>query len=146
MTPRWLRPTAFERRGLSLVFETLVPSGQSEQFPRGAGDFPLDRFLDDLADHAPARVLLGLRACLWLVILCPPFVLRRLSTFFGLAAAERIALMLRLKESPIYLVREIPLLFKTMACLAVCGLAEVQAPLGIEPRDESPPSWLEEAS
>lgn len=125
------------------MFDALVPSGATPLFPLGARDFPLDRFLDDLADHAPARVMFGLRACLWFLIVCPPFVLGRLASLYGLSSAERLALLTRLKASNVYLVREIPLLFKTMASLAVCGLAQVQEPLGIEPRDATPPDWLE---
>jgi hypothetical protein len=37
--------------------------------------------------------------------------------------------------------REMPLLFKMIGCLGYCGSPEVQAQIGIEPRDEKPAEW-----
>jgi hypothetical protein len=122
----------FERRWLGSILEDLVP---------GAARIPISRFVDDLLAHAPREFLLGLRLCTWLLMLCPAFVLGRLASYRGLAAEERLRVHARLRESRFYLLRELPLLFKMVGCLAYCGLPEVQAQLGISPRDPEPPEW-----
>jgi hypothetical protein len=137
----WWRLTNRERRWLLVVLEAAIPSGVDPRIPIGAADVPLGRFVDDLLDAAPLKFVFGLRACLWLVLLAPPFALRRWATFLGLAPAERYALFDRLRESPLYVVREAPVVFKTVGCLGYCGLPHVQRRLGISPTDASPPPW-----
>ncbi len=127
-----LRLWSFERRWLARVIEDLVTEARGPL---------LRRYLDDLLHHAPLEFVLGLRLCLWLLLLSPPFVLGRFATYFGLRQHERLRLHARLRESPRYVVREIPLLFKMVGCLGHCGLPDVQARLGIEPRDLEPPGW-----
>src|SRR5687768_16010564 len=78
-----LRLYNFERRWLLAVVSTILPAGASDHLPWGAADAPLGRFLDDLLDSAPLKFVAGVRACVWLIVLCPPFVLRRFTTFFG---------------------------------------------------------------
>jgi len=134
-------PAGYERRCLLAIFETVLPSGAAERMPFGAADVPMGRFLEDFFRHAPAQVRFGLRACTWLVALSAPFVLGRFRTFLGLAPGERLELLARFGRSSSYLVREVPLLFKTVACLAYCGLPDVQSRLGISPVDATPPSW-----
>lgn len=110
----------------------------------GARDVPLDRFVEDLARYAPRRVVWGLRATLWILVFCPPFVIGRFRTFVGLDADERHAVLEALRASDVYLVREIPLFFKMLGCLGFCGLPEVQSALGAPPRDETLPAWAED--
>ena len=136
-----VRFTSFERRWLRLIFETVIPSGSSEVLPEGAADVPMEGFIDDLLQHAPFQFSAGLRACVWLLMFSPPFVLKRPRTFVGLSASERMSLLERLRDNDTYLLRELPLLFKTVGCLGFCGLPRVQARLGIYPRDEQAPSW-----
>jgi len=135
----------FERRWLLEVIESLMPSDTGSRSSIAASEVPLGRFLDDLLESAPEKFVMGLRACLWIVVLCPPFVLRRLTTFFGLSPRERVMLMYRLRESNAYVVRELPTLLKTVGCLGLCGLPEVQRRLGIAPTDETPPEWARAA-
>jgi hypothetical protein len=134
--------TRFERRWLLLVFDAVVPSGVDERMPLGIRDVPIERFIEDLFQHAPRHFCLGMRACLWLVMFAPPFVLGRARTMRGLNREERLLLLERLAQSPRYLVREVPLLFKTIACLGFCGLPDVQSRLGIFPVDVAPPEWM----
>lgn len=79
--------------------------------------------------------------CLWLVVLCPLFVLGVPRTFVSLDAEAKLAVLEKLRHSNIYLVREIPLLFKMIGCLGLCGLPAVHERLGLEPRDTEPPAW-----
>jgi len=131
----------FERRWLVVVFETVLPAGADGRLPVRISDVPMDRFVDDLIRQAPAHFVLGLKACLWVVMLAPPFVLGRFRTFLGLEPSERLSLLERLGRSRTYVIREMPLLFKTIACLGFCGLPEVQSSIGIHPTDTTPPAW-----
>jgi hypothetical protein len=133
--------SSFEKRWLLVIFETVVPSGADERFPVGTRDAPMDRFVDDLVANAPLHFCLGLRACIWILTLSPIFVLGRLETFASLGMPERLALLRRFSASPNYVLREMPLLFKTIACLGFCGLPDVQSRLGIHPVDATPPEW-----
>lgn len=134
-----------ERRWLLMVFDAIVPKGEGDGILLGARDVPMGRFLDDLFRSAPAHFCLGLKACIWFVTFAPVFVIGKFRTFGGLAAADRLRLLEKLGESDVYVVREMPLLFKTVACLAFCGLPEVQTRVGIAPVDPSPPAWARRA-
>ena len=136
-----LRLLNFERRWLFAVVATILPGGSSNRLPWGADDVPLGRFLDDLLDSAPLKFVAGVRACIWMLLLCPPLVLGRLTTFFGLNTSERLKLLERLKSNRVYVVREMPLMFKMVACLGYCGLPTVQKRIGIHPTDTTPPEW-----
>ena len=136
-----LRLFRFERRWLARVFETVLPSGADPTMPLGARDVPMGRFVDDLLANVPPLTVLGLRAALWMVMLAPLPVLGRFRSFIGLAAADRMALLDRLRRSNRYVVRESVILFKIVACLGFCGLAPVQRRLGIHPTDSTPPPW-----
>src|SRR5690606_9983814 len=107
-------------------------------------DLPLDRFLVDLGQRAPARVLLGLRLVLWLVWLGPWPVIGRPRTFGGLTEAQRLEVLERLARSRFYVLREAPILLKTVACLGYCGHPDVHAAIGIRSRDATPPAWAVE--
>ena len=126
-----MRLFAFERRWLARVLEDVVP---------GASEVPLERYLDDLTRHAPLEFVLGLRASLWIVVLCPLFVIGRFRSYFGLAHDERLELLERLGKSNVYLLRELPTLFRMVGCLGYCGLPDVQRRFGIE-TDAEPPAW-----
>jgi hypothetical protein len=136
-----LRLLNFERRWLLAIIATILPTGVGERLPWGAADAPLGSFLDDLLDSAPLKFVAGVRACVWLVVLCPPLLLGRMKTFFGLDAEDQLLVLERLKQSPIYVVREMPLMFKMIVCLGFCGLPHVQQKLGIHPTDTTPPEW-----
>jgi len=136
-----LRLLGFERRWLVRVFEHLLPSGADARLVLGAADVPMERFVDDLLSHASLEFIVGLRFCLWMLMLAPVVVLFLPRTFLGLPPDERSAVLERLRTSDRYLVREAPLLLKTLACLAYGGLPEVQRALDIAPVDAVPPSW-----
>lgn len=131
----------FERRWLLLVFDTVAPSGADPRMSRGARDVPMDRFLRDLFNRAPFQFCIGLRLCLWVTLFSPLVLIGRLSTFVGLSTEDRVRVLAAMGRSPRYLVREMPLLFKTVACLGLCGLPDVQRAVGITVVDATPPDW-----
>ncbi|MCC6213847.1 MAG: hypothetical protein IT376_03195 [Polyangiaceae bacterium] len=139
----WWLPFEFERRWLVELLAVVVPSGADPRARFGAADVPARAFVDDLLVSAPLEFVLGLRGCVWVLMLCPVFCGARFTTFLGLTPAERLRVLSALRESPSYVVRELPLLLKMVACLAVCGLPEVQGSLDLEPRDATLPEWAQ---
>jgi hypothetical protein len=137
---------AFERRWLALVFATILPASDDARFPEGADELGAARYIDSLLRTAPSDFCIGLRVFTWLLMFMPPFVLGRLCTFAMLAATERTELLERLTQSNTYLIRELPMLFKTAACLGLCGLPHVQRRIGIHPVDATPPDWARDAT
>jgi hypothetical protein len=138
-----LRMLRFERRWLVRVFEVLLPGGADPRIPVGAADVPMGRFVDDLLAASSLEFVAGLRICLWMLMLAPLVVLRRLRTFLGVGPSEQAIVLERLRSSDVYLFREVPMLLKTIACLGFCGLPEVQGAIGLFPIDRTPPSWAQ---
>lgn len=137
---------AFERRALLVIFDAILPPGAHPKLPHGARDIPIHRFFDDAERDAPFDFMLGLRASLWVIWLCPLFAIGRFRTFGGLSQGERLRVLRWLQARPLYFLREMPSIAKTVACLAYCGLPQVQKAIGIERVDKSPPSWARGAS
>ena len=135
---------SLERRWFAVVFDTILPDGVVPGLP-GASRVPLDRFLADFGSVAPARMLWGVRAALWFVVwLAPLLVLGRFRSFLGLGAEDRLRLLHELKKSDRYLVRELPVLLKSIACLGYCGHPAVLRGIGVAPTDT--PEWAREAA
>jgi hypothetical protein len=132
---------SFERRWLLAVLAAILPAGAHPRLSLGARDLPLGRFVDDLLLRAPLLAVIGLRASLWVVTLAP-LARGRLRLFPALAPDEQIALLDALSRSPVHLLREVPVLLKTLACLGYCGMPEVQRQVGITPVAAAPPPWV----
>ena len=139
-----MRLFPFERRWFAIVFETILPAGASDKVPLGARDVPLLRFVDDLFASAPFRMLAGFRVALWVVFLAPLWLLGRPRLFGALSPGDRIDLLHRLRRNRVYMIRELPTLLKTVACLGYCGLPSVQAAIGYDRIDPTPPAWARE--
>lgn len=133
---------AFEKRWLLSLFAGLIPSGVNSTLPEGADQMPMHGMLDDLIAHAPLKFLLGLRAATWVLTWMAPFTIGRFASFSKLSPLEQMKSLEKLQASPVYVLRELPLLLKTIGCLGYCGLPQVKARLAIEPRDSSPPEWV----
>jgi hypothetical protein len=62
-----------------------------------------------------------LRFSLWLTWLAPPLVMRRFRTFGGLDPAAREAVLEKLLDSPIYVVRATATFLKLASCMLLMG-------------------------
>ncbi|MBX3129560.1 MAG: hypothetical protein KF718_22770 [Polyangiaceae bacterium] len=138
---RQLLFTRGERRRVITLCSATLPAGAWVERPERV----LGAFLQDLIATAPLSTLLGVKVFGWLLWLCPLVVLGRPRSFGGLAASERQLLLDALAAHRIYVVREMPLLFKALASFALLGLPESQARFGVEPRDITAPAWLDAA-
>jgi hypothetical protein len=123
----------FEHRWLMSLLEVIVPSGTNDRLPLGARDVPVEQFLDDAYTATPLDFKLGFRVCLWVVMFSPLFLLRRFKLAAGLTREERLALLERFAASDIYLVREMPVMFKVVLGFAYCRVPAVQRALGVKP-------------
>ncbi|RME56996.1 MAG: hypothetical protein D6795_00265 [Deltaproteobacteria bacterium] len=133
---------SFERRWLLGIFETILPGETNDRLEIGARDLPMAAFLDDFLAHAPWRMRAGLRVALWVVQFSPLFLLGRLSPFTRLSLEEGERCLTRLGENRSYLLRELPLLLKMVACMGFCGHPEVQRRIGIPLSEgEEAPAW-----
>lgn len=132
--------TPFERRWLVTIFDAIYPGGATPALPVGAGDVGLERFVDDLFVHTPFQPALGIRLATWVVLLCPLFVIGRPATFVGLSREDRERVLIRLSESSLWFIRELPALLKMVGALGYCALPAVQRQVGI-PLLAADPSW-----
>lgn len=140
-----MKLTRFERRWLLEMFDAILPSRSHATLTLGAADFPMDRFLDDAEAEAPFEYLLGLRVALWVVMLSPVILFYRARPWTWLPREERIEALRRLLHHPVYVLRELPAILKTVACLGYCGVPAVQAQIGFDRVDATDPAWLRRA-
>lgn len=133
--------TRTEQRWFVAMVEAILPSSASKAMPFGARDVPLGAFLHDFLRHAPFKIVLGLRATLLLIWIAPVFMAGVRRTFMGLDAPGREAAILRMRKSDTYVIRELPVLLKTIGCMAVLGVPGAQRALGLAAVDTTPPDW-----
>lgn len=135
----------FERRWLARILVTILPSGPDAELP-GLEGVPVEAFLDRVTSRAPAETVGALRAAAWLVTWAPLLWRLRMRPFARLGRDDREALLESMAGSRIYLLRQVPEMLKTLACLAWAGLPEVQRALGMPAPDPDPPAWRAEAA
>jgi hypothetical protein len=104
----------------------------------GAGLRPLPGEVDYLSTYqrmhrrSSALAAFGLRAALWMVSLAPLWFLGRLATFSRLAVRERGELLSRLLRHNSFAVRELTLLLKLTAAMALFASSSVRARSGYD--------------
>jgi hypothetical protein len=141
-----VRVTRLENALTVALFDGVFPSGGDPRLPRGAAELQVGRFVDDLYRRGPQPTVLGIRLVFLLLgLFAPLLMLGRFRTVLGLSPEQRATLLERMHHSRFFLVRELPLLVKTMGALGYCALPEVQRGVGI-PHDGTPPSWAQERS
>jgi hypothetical protein len=131
---------AFERRWVLAILSSFAPegSGAPGRLAPEPGEVDYYAAFHALFTEGAPLAGLGLRLGLWLVSLSPLFVLRRLSTFAGLALEERVALLDRLLESNFFPLRESTFLLKTAASLALLKPESVRARTHFDGNVDSP--------
>lgn len=104
-----MKYSAFEARLFATATAALVDEPVDEAH--------VTRFLAELSVRAPWSVAWGLRALLWVVWLTPLLLAARLQTFLGAAPQVRVVVWQRALDHRAYLVRQLALVVKAMACL-----------------------------
>lgn len=121
--------TAPERRLRDALLAAMIPGDPASGLPPLAA-IDLTSFWADLDRAAPTLLRLGLRASVWALAILPVVILRAPRTFEALAAREQQRFLKLAAASRFYLVRQIVLTLKTIACLAYMRDPKVRAIVG----------------
>ncbi len=136
-----MRMSGLERRWLLGIFEAIVPGPGHGGLAVGGGDVGVARFVDDLEARAPLEPRIGLRLAVWLVTLGPIFWRFRLRTFGRLERADQVAFLDAMAAHPVYVLREIPVLLKTLLCMGLFALPAAQRAMGVPASADDTPGW-----
>lgn len=123
--------TAFERRWTAAVLEAFAPPGGPGLAPRpGEVDY-VATFATLMRRTRPAAAW-GLRLAIWLAALAPFWLRGRLHTVTGLTHEARARLLDELLRHRSFPVRELTLLLKVSAAMALLGTPSVRARSGYD--------------
>lgn len=123
--------TPFERRWAQALLEAFAPPGGPGLAPReGEVDY-LGTFAT-LARRARPHAAWGLRIAVWLAALAPMWLWGRLRTVSGLSRGARARLLEELLAHRSFPVRELTLLLKLSASMALLGTSSVRARSGYD--------------
>ena len=109
---------AFERTWAVSVLEGFAPSGGPGLSPE-ADEVDYLGALQKMMRASTGRAAFGLRVAVWIVALAPMWMLGKVGTIRSLAPAGRAELLRRLLAHRFFLVRELTLLLKLGACMAI---------------------------
>jgi hypothetical protein len=103
------------------LLETLLP---------GLYEAGFERFYEDFQKKAPPQMLLGFRAALLVGVWISPLLIFRLPPFTRLTQEDRLRALEALGKSDIYLLRQIMLLLKAVACFCYGANPAVRKDMG----------------
>jgi hypothetical protein len=129
--PSRRRLLQIERRWAEQALAAFAPDGGTGLVPQpGEVDYAtaFHRMLQEVTPWAA----LGLRLGLWLVALAPLWLWQRARTIGSLAVGERPALLRALLVHRVFAVRELTLLLKLCAAMALLGAPSVRARSGYD--------------
>jgi hypothetical protein len=117
--------TRLERRWARALLESFAPVGGPGLAPR-EGEVEYLRALDDTLRRVRPTAAWGLRIAVWLAALAPIWAWGRFGTVLSLARERRAALLGELLRHRSFAVRELVLLLKFVACVALLGTESVR--------------------
>ncbi|MEM9190729.1 MAG: hypothetical protein AAGF12_16205 [Myxococcota bacterium] len=120
-----MRLLAFEERWAVAVCEGFAPQ-RSAAFAIQPGEVDYRVAVRTFLNSATKKAALGLRLAVWIAALAPLFVTRRLRTMRSLAGGQRALVLRRLLNHPWFVVRELTLLLKVTACMAIFRVEAVR--------------------
>jgi hypothetical protein len=118
--------TSTERGLRDALCDAILP-GDAESGLPPLSELDLEPFWGELRRAAPPLLGFGLRAIVWALTLLPLLILRVPRTFGDLDAVERQRFLERAAQSSSFLVRQMVLTLKTVACLAYLHDPKVRA-------------------
>ena len=121
-----------ERRWRDTLLGAMIPGAPERSLP-ALGDFDTRAFWRQFGRVAPPLVRLGIRVAVWVITLAPLFVIGKLSLFRKLKAPDRERVLRRLGDSRFYLLRQLVLAVKALACFAYFHQAPVRARFAAPP-------------
>jgi hypothetical protein len=118
--------TRLEEGWALAALEGFSPPGEAPAAPRAGDEVDYLGTLRAMASASTALGRLGLRLAVWLLATAPLWTLGRLTLLPSLPVAERGALLDRLLQHRRYAVRELCLLLKVVASMALLAPRPVQ--------------------
>lgn len=126
---------SFERRWARHLLGAFAPVGGSGLAPR-EGEVDYVTALGRMMRGATPLAALGIRLALWLAALAPFWLWGRLTTITKLANERRTELLGQLLRHRLFAVRELALLLKLCAAMALLGTPSVRARSSYDTRIE----------
>lgn len=118
--------TRWEKAWAEAVLTAFVVDGSSG-LNVGEGEVDYLSALGRMRKRGTAVAALGLRAAIWMVATAPLWLFGRFAMFSTLAGSERTEILSRLLSHNNFAVRELTLLLKLTAAMALLGTASVRA-------------------
>jgi len=125
--------TRLERRWRDALLGALIPGAAPGALPSLA-QLDTTAFWDEVGGAAPPLLRFGLRVSVWGLTLAPLVMGGRRRLFPGLERAEQDAVLRRAAGSRSFLVRQLVVTLKAMACFAYFREERARAPF--EPNDD----------
>lgn len=126
-----MKLSGMEKAYLEPIMEAIIPAGGGERYPLSALDTGAVDIFKEMLLYLPLITGLGLRVALAMIEFFGPLLgLGKAARFSGLGPDEREECLIRLSKKNNYLVRQLVLLVKSVACLAWCGDKRVRSALG----------------
>lgn len=123
--------TGMELRWGADILSAFAPAVTAEGGPRTTKDHYLAA-LTALATGATPKAAWGLRLAIWTVTLCPPLLVRRFRLFGQLTPGAAAAVLERLLAHRWFALRELTLLLKFAAAMALLGDPAARAHSGYD--------------
>ena len=123
--------TRWELRWAKHLLAAFAPSGGPGLAPL-AGEVDYETAFVRMRRHATPLAALGLRVALWMAALAPLWLWGRLATVSKLAIPRRSELLRQLLAHRTFAVRELTLLLKLAATMALLGTPSVRARSGYD--------------
>jgi hypothetical protein len=117
---------AFEKRWAEAVLSAFTPPGEGRLAP-APGEVDFGGTMGRLFVVCGTKMALGFRLSLWIAALAPIWMWGKLSTAVSLSVARRTELLRDLCGHRLHLLRELGLLLKLAASLALLGTPTVLA-------------------
>jgi hypothetical protein len=109
--------SAADRRWRDALLAAVIPRIDPEGLP-GLEDLDPGRFFGELDRAAPPLLRFGFRAAVWVLTFSPIFLLGKPRRFGALPPSDRDLLLGRAASSRLYLLRQLVLALKLVACFA----------------------------
>ncbi len=109
---------AMERRWAAAVLEGFAPVGGAGLAP-AEGEADYLGAMEQMMRASTRKAAFGLRVALWIAALAPVWLLGKLHTLGSMSREGRAEILARLLAHRVFLVRELTLLLKLSACMAL---------------------------
>ena len=122
-----MKLSSIERSLAPIVLASFAPHATPGGFPIAPGEVDWEGGLDRFLSAASDKARLGIAVAMTLFFFAPIFTLGRMCTLARATVEERALAMERLLSHRIFFVREMALLVKLVACMAMFRVASLRA-------------------